>query len=162
MKIECVIIKWRYMQVNPSLSPPPVWNMNLCLCNHDGNLLCVYDKYSLIWFAWIRMLLRVWFMCFIPLLLWPCSDICFDCITCLAHDLPTANHHDHAWTETCAQKSVPCTSCSSSSDHGMYIKKASRGATPAGRKVSEQIIQLALPYWMWVSWSSWEGWIGKS
>ena len=51
------------MQVNASLSPPPVWNMDLCLCNHDGNLLYVYDKYSLIWFAWTRMLLRVWCMC---------------------------------------------------------------------------------------------------
>ena len=34
----------------------------------------------------------------------------------------------------------------------MYIDNAVGGVTPAGRKVSEQIIQLALPYWMWVSW----------
>ena len=55
------------MQVTASLFPPPVWNMDLCLCNHDENLLYVYDKYSLIWFAWIRMLLLVWCMCILPM-----------------------------------------------------------------------------------------------
>ena len=35
--------------------------------------------------------------------------------------------------------------------HDMHIDKAIGEVTPAGRKVSEQIIQLALPYWMWVS-----------
>ena len=48
IKIECAFIKWRDMQVNASLPPPPVWNMDPCLCNHDENLLYVYDKYSLI------------------------------------------------------------------------------------------------------------------
>ena len=86
----------------------------------------------------------------------------FDYMLCLAHDLTTANRHDHAWTETWAQKSVPCSSCSSSSDHDMYTDNAIWGLAPAGRKVSEQIIQLALHYWMWVSWSSWEGRSGRS
>ena len=44
----------------------------------------------------------------------------------------------------------------------MYLDKAIGEVTPAGRKVGEQIIQLALPYWMWVSWSSWEGRIDNS
>ena len=40
---------------------------------------------------------------FSPLLIWPCSAIYFDYMPCLPHDLPTANCHDHAWTETWAQ-----------------------------------------------------------
>ena len=142
MKIECAFIKWRDMQVNASLSPPPVWNMDPCLCNHDENLLYVYDKYSLIWFAWIRVLLLVWLCVSSPLLPWPCSAIYFDYMLCLAHDLTTANRHDHAWTETWAQKSVPCPSCSSSSDHDMYTDKAIGRLAPAGWKVSEQIEEL--------------------
>ena len=51
MNIECRIIESRDMQVNASLSPPPAWKMDLCLCKHEEKLLYVYDKYSLIWFA---------------------------------------------------------------------------------------------------------------
>jgi|NorSeaMetagenome_1021524.scaffolds.fasta_scaffold118129_1 hypothetical protein len=47
--------------------------------------------------------------------------------------------------------SVRCASHYPSCDHHMRIDKAIGGAAPAGRKVSEQIIQLALPNWMWVS-----------
>ena len=77
---------------------------------------------------------------FLPLLLWPCLDIYFDYMPCLAHDLPTANRHDHAWTETWAQKSMRCASCSSSWDHDMYIDMALGGVNSAGRTVREQII----------------------
>ena len=47
--------------------------------------------------------------------------------------------------------SVRCASRYLSCDHDVRIDKAIGGVTPAGWKVSEQIIQLALPNWMWVS-----------
>ena len=81
---------------------------------------------------------------------------------CIAHDLTTMNRHDHAWTETWAQTSVRCASRYLSGDHDMLINKVIGAVTPARWKVSEQIIQLALPNWMWVLWSSWEGRAGRS
>ena len=44
--------------------------------------------------------------------------------------------------------SVRCASRYLSCDHDMRINKVIGAVTPAGWKVSEQIIQLALPYWM--------------
>jgi hypothetical protein len=49
------------------------------------------------------------------------------------------------------QTSVRCASRYLSCDHDVRINKVIRAVNPAGWKVSEQIIQLALPNWMWVS-----------
>ena len=51
MNIEWRIIENRDIQVNASLSPPPVWKMDLYLFKHDENLLYTCDRYSLIWFT---------------------------------------------------------------------------------------------------------------
>ena len=36
---------------------------------------------------------------FSPLVLWPCLPWIMNYILCMTHDLATANHHNHAWTE---------------------------------------------------------------
>ena len=162
MNIEWRIIENRVMQVNDSLSPPPVWKMYLCLCNHEEKSLYVYDWYSLIWFAhkYSNFQSHGHKTCPVPQITLLTSIMNYP--LCMSHDLATVNRHDHAWTETWAQTSVRCASRYLSGDHDMRINKVIGAATPAGWKVSGQIIQLALPNWMWVSWSSWEGRIGRS
>ena len=39
-----------------------------------------------------------------PLLPWPCLPCIMKYSLCMIHDLATANHHDHAWTEKLAHK----------------------------------------------------------
>ena len=39
-----------------------------------------------------------------PLLTWRCLPCIMNYPLCMTHDLATANHHDHAWTEKWAQK----------------------------------------------------------
>ena len=63
----------------------------------------------------------------------------------LGHDLTTANRHDHAWTETWAQKSVRCASCYPSCDHLTHADRALWGANSAGWKVREKLFNLLCP-----------------
>ena len=72
-------------------------------CNHDENLLYVYDKYSLMWFAWIRVLLLVWLCVSSPLLLRPCFLCIMNYLLCMTHGLATAHLHDCAWTAIWAE-----------------------------------------------------------
>ena len=48
MNIECRIVENRDIQLNASLSPRPVWKMDLYLFKHDENLFYTCDRYSLI------------------------------------------------------------------------------------------------------------------
>ena len=48
------------------------------------------EKYPLIWFAWIRVLLLVWLYESSPLLTWPCLPCIMNYILCMTHDLTTA------------------------------------------------------------------------
>ena len=103
MNIEWRIIENRVMQVNDSLSPPPVWKMYLCLCNHEEKSLYVYDWYSLIWFAhkYSNFQSHGHKTCPVPQITLLTSIMNYP--LCMAHDLATVNRHDHAWTETWAQ-----------------------------------------------------------
>ena len=98
MKIECAFIKHRDMQVNASLSPPPVWKMDLCLCNHDEKLLYVYDKYSLIWFTHKNSNFQSHGNKTCPVLQINHFPYVLDCAPCLTFDTVTAHHIVYACT----------------------------------------------------------------
>ena len=40
---------------------------------------------------------------------------------------------------------------------GMLVHNMARPTSSMGWKVREKILQLAVPYWMWVLWPSWQG-----
>ena len=74
-------------------------NKDLCNVLVLGKLLHDHHWYSLMWFAWIHMLFLMWCMYVLPSVPWPSLTSIMNYPLCMTHDLATANHHDHAWTE---------------------------------------------------------------
>ncbi len=100
MNIEWRIIENRDIQVNASLSPPPVWKMDLYLFMHDKHLLYTCDRYSLIWFT------HKYCICMshgneLPVLCQFCASthshpLNMKCVQCLDPEFNTANQYDCA------------------------------------------------------------------
>ena len=81
-----------------SLQNVAVWTWDLWNDLRFKNLFHNWHWHSLIWFAWIRMLLLVGSILILSMASWLSLPCIMNYLICMTHDFATANHYDHAWT----------------------------------------------------------------
>ena len=92
-----------------------------------------------------------------PLLSCRCLPWILDYPLCMTHDFATAHLHDFAWTDKWAQNI-------STLSRQMFLMRLWCDHQDLGwrghlyeTKGTWKVLQLAMPYWMWVLWPSWGG-----
>ena len=86
-----------------SLQNLAVWIRDLCNVLRLEKLFRNWYWYSLMWFAWIHMLLLVGSVYILSILPWLRLPCIMNYLLCMTHYFATANHYDHAWTAKWAQ-----------------------------------------------------------
>ena len=72
-----------------------IWIRDLCNVLRLKKSFHNWDWYSLIWFAWLRVLVLVWCVYFSPFVLWPCFTLHHELVTMHA---PWLSHCKSSWS----------------------------------------------------------------